>query len=71
MIKDNEFFIGLPQGKVKGFCEPPESDIYNSVVVDIENDCLHCQTPRCHMFDAVIREGEIVGRVFIKHTPEY
>jgi hypothetical protein len=40
LIKDNEFFIGLPQGKVKGFCEPPESDIDNSVVVDVEKDCI-------------------------------
>ena len=68
---DNEFFIGLPQGKMQGFCEPSQGDIHNSVVVFISPDCQNCIRPECHMFKPVVQDGRVVARVFKNHPPEY
>jgi len=72
-LKEN-FFIGLPKRKEKvrtGFCEPPEGDLHNSLVVNIDFECRPCVFLRCHMFETRLERGEIVNRIFINHQPEY
>jgi len=67
------FFQGLPPGKTKGFCEPPEGNPYESTSVDIQLDCTPaaCQAAECHMFRATLdKRGNIVSRTFVSHPPE-
>lgn len=64
-------FIGLPEGKQKGFCEPPEGKPDDSLVITIGIDCVDCPIPECHMFTTQTVDGRIVARVFKKHPPEY
>ena len=64
-------FEGLPPGKIKGFCEPPEGNLYSSIVVDIDKDCRDCRIGRCHMFLATTNEAGETLRTFQTHPPEY
>lgn len=77
MPAESGFFIDLPARKAivrTGYCEPEEGDIYNSVVVNIDESCVAdaCVFKICHMFEAIHDEkGNIVGRKFRPHPPEY
>jgi len=62
-------FENLPEGKIQGFCEPPEGNLDSSVVVDIFYDCIKCSRG-CHMFRNEER-GEQHYKIFISHPPEY
>lgn len=70
---DREFFIGLPENKIKGYCEPPQGDVHNSIVVDIRECCVACPFWFCHMFLALRDHNDnIIGRVYNgNHEPEY
>ena len=73
--KNERFFVGLPPRKAivrTGYCEPVEGDMHNSVVVNIDESCVTCAFLACHMFRAILdAQGNIVGRVFQAHPPEY
>lgn len=75
MSERDDFFRNLPARKARvrtGYCEPPQGDIHNSVVVHLDEDCRACTTLLCHMFRALTNEkGEIIERVFQAHNPEY
>lgn len=75
MSEREDFFRNLPARKARvrtGYCEPPEGDMYNSVVVNIDEDCHHCTTLLCHMFRALLDgRGKVVARVYQPHDPEY
>ncbi len=75
MSEREDFFHNLPVRKAQvrtGYCEPPEGDLHNSVVVHLDDDCRACATLLCHMFRAVVdADGNIIGRIFQPHAPEY
>lgn len=75
MPAESGFFKDLPARKAivrTGYCEPEEGDMHNSVVVNIDESCIHCAFLICHMFTAIQDEtGKIVGRQFKSHPPEY
>jgi len=48
--------------------------MHNSVVVNIDESCIAaaCAFDLCHMFEAIHdEEGNIIGRKFKSHPPEY
>lgn len=68
------FFINLPQGKTTGFCQPPNSSVWKDggIVVRIKKDCKLCSVDSCMMFENDYDEdGNVVGKKYIKHNPEY
>jgi hypothetical protein len=68
---ENEFFIGLPQGKTEGICQI-DIDKDSSSIVDILTKCRVCPIGKCVMFETILdKEGKVIGRKFIKHSPEY
>lgn len=75
MSERDDFFRDLPARKAMvrtGYCEPPEGDLYNSVVVHLDEDCRGCTTLICHMFRSVLDDdGNIIAKVFQPHDPEY
>ena len=69
---EREFFLNLPPGKTRGFCEPVEGSSDGGVVVEIRKDCRRCTVGKCMMFAVVYDEkGKVVGRKFTPHPPEY
>lgn len=70
-----EFFQNLPESKKNsrtGLCEPVGGDNNNAAVVHINMNCKNCKAGECHMFEPIYGEkGEIIGRKYKNHPPEY
>ena len=74
MKAETKRFFNLPQDKTTGFCQPTNSSVWKDggTVVEIYKDCLHCTVAKCMMFeDAVDEEGNVLGKKFTPHDPQW
>lgn len=64
MERDENFFRGLPWGKVVGICEQPNTTD-GGIVVEIENECRKCTLNKCLMFESIQdQNGTVIAKKF-------
>lgn len=73
MTAEQNIFENLPEGKITGFCQPPNSSVWKDGgdVVEIDSHCIRCSVAECMMFSTKKNSLGQPVKVYTQHDPEW